>query len=43
MHADLQRLKAIHLDRRDAREYDSVQIQDKALFKKAGYAWEPVR
>ena len=43
MHADLQRLKAIHFDQRDKREYDSVQIQDKALYKKAGFAWEPVR
>jgi hypothetical protein len=42
MHADLQRLKAIRFDRRDKREYDSVQIQDKALFMKAGFTWEPV-
>ena len=43
IHADLKRLKAIHFDRRDRREYDSVQIQDKALFRKAGFAWEAVR
>jgi hypothetical protein len=42
IHADLKRLKAIRFDRRDAREFDSVQIQDKALFRKAGFTWEPV-
>jgi hypothetical protein len=43
IHADLRRLKAVHFERRDKREFDAVQIQDKALFKKAGFAWEPVR
>jgi hypothetical protein len=43
IHADLKRLKAIHFDRRGAREFDSVQIEDKALFVKAGMPWEPVR
>jgi hypothetical protein len=43
IHAVLQRLKAIRFDRRDVREYDSIQIHDKSLFKKAGFAWEPVR
>jgi hypothetical protein len=42
MHAELQRLKAIRFDRRDKREYDVVQVQDKALYKKAGLAWDPV-
>jgi hypothetical protein len=43
IHADLGRLKAIHFDRRDMREYDSLQIEDKSLFQKAGYPWQPVR
>jgi hypothetical protein len=42
IHVELQRLKAIRFDRRDKREYDVVQVQDKALYKKAGLAWEPV-
>jgi hypothetical protein len=43
IHDSLKRLKAIHFDRRDANEYNSVQIHDKALFNAAGLAWEPVR
>ncbi|HEY5095872.1 MAG TPA: hypothetical protein VII69_12220 [Candidatus Eremiobacteraceae bacterium] len=43
VHGALTRLKAIHFDSRDPKEYNSVQIHDKALFKAAGLAWEAVR
>jgi|GEM_PF-6453549 len=43
VHSALRRLKAINFDSRDAREYNSVQIRDKALYRAAGLAWEPVR
>lgn len=43
VHDALKRLKAIHFDRRDPKEYNIVQIRDKALFKAAGIAWSPIR
>ena len=43
LHAALERLKAINFDRRDPREYNIVQIHDKAMFKAAGIAWNPIR
>lgn len=43
IHNALRRLKAIHFDSRDPKEYNSVQIHDKALYRAAGLAWEPVR
>ena len=42
IHDALGRLKAIHFDRRDPREFNPVQIRDKSLFKASGIAWEPV-
>ena len=43
IHDSLKTLKAIHFDRRDPREYNSLQVRDKALFKSAGIAWDPIR